>query len=648
MHIGKVLRIFFPFMFLLILASLVGNVVSIVGAIEVDRRTDEKVSLLTSKFQKLDMGHLEGLFAQFVAVRSDENRSALSLAENAVLSGFSNLTYNNFSFLGDQAGIIQAQIKRLRSNIERLSPIVGAEGFVGDPEDVLKILQVQRHQLQSAEFSVRRAIAELSNDNATSLRQHYTVQVTLILFLVALAAIWITTLFKQNNELERARQTESKRADLLIDRLNHDADTGVINRSVLLQRMQETHRSLSSDQKLSVVCIRLANQSADKDLKIQPVDPQALMAAADLLRHATDLHINSGCVARASGNRFLLMIVTDNGVGLTPKEFVQTLLSLFKRPVVTQNGSCTLVPAIGLSEAAETERNHTQTIENAELAAENANLQETRNYVEYHPSMRADADRRAAVERALPYAINANDCLPHFQPQFDLKTGCVTGVEALARWYHPDLGWISPTEFIPIAENTGQIVQLGWKMLETSCAEVQLLPGELSLAVNLSVIQIFNDDVVAMVKECLDRTGLPAHRLKLEVTETVVMQDLKRIQTALSNLQKLGVRISLDDFGLGYSALTYLTDIHWDEIKIDGTFAAKAVRDNKQTDILKMVLEVARTLGSDVLVEGIETVDQCDTLVQLGCTNGQGYLFGGPMAIDDVKALFFPKRTANG
>ncbi len=172
-----------------------------------------------------------------------------------------------------------------------------------------------------------------------------------------------------------------------------------------------------------------------------------------------------------------------------------------------------------------------------------------------------------------------------------------------------------------------------------------MLPSDLSLSVNLSVAQILSDDVVAMLDECLGRTGLPASRLKLEVTETTLMSDLRRIQTTLAELRSLGIGISLDDFGVGYSALSYLTDFDWDEIKIDRSFATKAVKDKKIRDILKMVLGIAETMGSQVLIEGIETVEQRDVLVDIGCTIGQGYLFGGPMAIDDITTLFFSDHS---
>jgi EAL domain-containing protein (putative c-di-GMP-specific phosphodiesterase class I) len=253
-------------------------------------------------------------------------------------------------------------------------------------------------------------------------------------------------------------------------------------------------------------------------------------------------------------------------------------------------------------------------------------------------------ERRRTVEQALAQAIETNECLPHFQPQFNLMTGRIFGLEALARWYHSELGWISPSEFIPIAECNGDIVSLGWKILETSCSEIQQLPADLSVSVNLSVAQILSDDVVAMLEECLSRTGLPATRLKLEVTETTLMNDLRRIRSTLSELRALGIGISLDDFGVGYSALSYLTDFHWDEIKIDRSFAIKTVKDKKQREILKMVLGIAETMGSQVLIEGIETVEQRDVLVDIGCTVGQGYLFGGPMAIDDIMTLFFPEH----
>lgn len=335
------------------------------------------------------------------------------------------------------------------------------------------------------------------------------------------------------------------------------------------------------------------------------------------------------------------MAVSDREIGQSAAVVAERIHDIFLRPVQTPLGTFLISPAIGYADSLTSDGEPPDIIANAGLAVANADECGHRQVIAYVPSMRAVVERKAIVETALARAIEADECLPHFQPQFNLKTGRIFGVEALARWYHSELGWISPSEFIPIAEGNGDIVSLGWKILETSCSEVQLLPTELSLSVNLSVAQILSDDVVGMMDECLSRTGLPASRLKLEVTESTLMSDLKRIQATLSDLRALGVGISLDDFGIGYSALSYLTDFHWDEIKIDRSFAIKAVKDRKMRDILKMVLGIAETMGSTVIIEGIETVEQRDVLVDLGCTNGQGYLFGGPMAIDDITTLFF-------
>ncbi|MEP2576120.1 MAG: EAL domain-containing protein [Roseibium sp.] len=466
----------------------------------------------------------------------------------------------------------------------------------------------------------------------------------LALALLIAAVIWIRHVNARSKTWKnRARENAAQAQDLAL-RLNHDNATGLINHKVFAERVRAAATGLSGNQTLCVVSIDLESRWPSGTTFTTAKDEALLAASTDLMRHVADRLEVCYCLARSAGKGFSLMVAFDEDQGVSAPDIAKAITDVFLRPVQTALGASLISPVIGYAVSNTPDQDTAELINNANLAVANASETSRWRTVAYKPIMREELDRRTIVENALSSAIEANDCLPHFQPQFNLTTGRIYGVEALARWYHSDLGWISPLEFIPIAEGNGDIISLGWRILETSCSEVQLLPGDLSLSVNLSVAQLLSDDVMTMLEECLDRSGLPASRLKLEVTEATLMSDLKRVQTILNELRAFGVGISLDDFGAGYSALSYLTDFHWDEIKIDRSLATRAVKDAKQREILKLVLGIAETMGSEVMIEGIETVEQRDILVDLGCTRGQGYLFGGPMAIDDISTLFFPER----
>lgn len=200
----------------------------------------------------------------------------------------------------------------------------------------------------------------------------------------------------------------------------------------------------------------------------------------------------------------------------------------------------------------------------------------------------------------------------------------------------PELGWIGPNEFIPIAETSSQIVELGRCILTTACVDAMAFPDNIRVSVNLSVGQMLRDDVIAMVTDILASTGFPAHRLTLEVTESVMMSEPDLAARILRALQDLGISIALDDFGTGYSALSYLREFDWDELKIDKIFVDNLGDDPRSLCIVESVVDLATELGMKVVAEGVETADQHEILRRSGCHIAQGYLFGRPQPVDQV------------
>ncbi len=592
--------------------------------------------------RQINTSEPEKLVARFAALRDPADARAAARSFETLQAALATWPGESYRDLVGPPDDIKANIAAILRNSKSLQGnLDNLEGSVTAGQ-VLAGLQVVGDALEQINRRVYQEVSGAREAARDRFRFHQILQSGLVLSLLLSMFAWLCKTYSRNAKLKAAVKENSERTDQLALQLSHDRVTGLINHRVFADQVSAAAgENLADGQTLNIFNICLDTRLPARNTCSQATEEALLVAIADLLRHAVDRFEAKTCLARSPGKGFLLMAVSDREIGQSAAVVAERIHDIFLRPVQTPLGTFLISPAIGYADSLTSDGEPPDIIANAGLAVANADECGHRQVIAYVPSMRAVVERKAIVETALARAIEADECLPHFQPQFNLKTGRIFGVEALARWYHSELGWISPSEFIPIAEGNGDIVSLGWKILETSCSEVQLLPTELSLSVNLSVAQILSDDVVGMMDECLSRTGLPASRLKLEVTESTLMSDLKRIQATLSDLRALGVGISLDDFGIGYSALSYLTDFHWDEIKIDRSFAIKAVKDRKMRDILKMVLGIAETMGSTVIIEGIETVEQRDVLVDLGCTNGQGYLFGGPMAIDDITTLFF-------
>jgi EAL domain-containing protein (putative c-di-GMP-specific phosphodiesterase class I) len=220
-----------------------------------------------------------------------------------------------------------------------------------------------------------------------------------------------------------------------------------------------------------------------------------------------------------------------------------------------------------------------------------------------------------------------------FQPQTEIRAGNVTGFEALLRWKHPTRGDISPAVFIPAAEDTGAILEIGDWVLRTACREAVTWTQPLTVAVNVSAVQLYNADFVKELHQILLETGLPPRRLEIEITETALVRDFNRALTTLRQIKALGVRIAMDDFGTGYSSLSNLRAFPFDKIKIDGSFVKSVNSNDQAATIVRAVLGLGRGLGLPVLAEGVETDAELQFLQHEQCDEVQGYLLGRPAAI---------------
>jgi EAL domain-containing protein (putative c-di-GMP-specific phosphodiesterase class I) len=246
---------------------------------------------------------------------------------------------------------------------------------------------------------------------------------------------------------------------------------------------------------------------------------------------------------------------------------------------------------------------------------------------------------RRLVEHDLRLAIARNELRLAYQPQLDIRNNTITGFEALLRWKHPTRGEISPALFIPIAEETGTILEIGIWVLKTACRDAATWTQPLTVAVNVSAVQLYSADFVQELHQILLETGLPPRRLEIEITETALVRDFTRALTCLRQIKALGIRIAMDDFGTGYSSLSNLRAFPFNKIKIDGSFIRSVNYNEQAATIVRAVLGLGRGLGLPVLAEGVETEAELGFLKDERCDEVQGYLVGRPAAIGSFRNL---------
>jgi EAL domain-containing protein (putative c-di-GMP-specific phosphodiesterase class I) len=244
-----------------------------------------------------------------------------------------------------------------------------------------------------------------------------------------------------------------------------------------------------------------------------------------------------------------------------------------------------------------------------------------------------------ALEQDLKRALMLKQLHVVYQPQLELATGRIAGLEALLRWTHPERGAISPGEFIPLAEETGMVVQIGRWVLKTACREAVLWPGGAVVSVNVSAVQFSQPGLIDTVTEALRETGLPPRRLEIEITESVLIGDEQAVLNTLRELRKIGVRIALDDFGTGYSSLGYLRTFPFDKIKIDQSFVRDETEDSVGHAIVNAVSLLGRSLKIGTIAEGVETTRQLNAIADYGCTAVQGYLISKPLPASEVASF---------
>ena len=344
-------------------------------------------------------------------------------------------------------------------------------------------------------------------------------------------------------------------------------------------------------------------------------------------------------VARLGGDEFALLL-EDLREADEALPVIDKLMSAFVEPFEIEGHEYFLTVSIGTALYPQDGAISETLLANADVAMYRAKEEGRNKYRFYTADMNARALERLALENRLRRALEQDAFVLHYQPKIDLESGRVSGFEALLRWQDAELGLVSPADFIPLLEETGLIVAVGRWVLRTACAQLRAWEAAgfqgLHVAVNLSAVQLARDDVPARVAEALAGTGLAAERLELEVTESVIMSDLEGTGATLRRLRDLGVRLAIDDFGVGYSSLAYLKRFDIDSLKIDRSFVRDIASDEDDAAIVAAVVAMGRRLRLRVVAEGVETREQLCYLQGEGCREVQGFLFARPLPAEAV------------
>jgi diguanylate cyclase (GGDEF)-like protein len=425
--------------------------------------------------------------------------------------------------------------------------------------------------------------------------------------------------------------TERQKAAAHIAHLaRHDHLTDLPNRVFFREELDKNFRGLRNSQTFAILCIDLDRFKAVNDTMGHSIGDKLLKVVASRLVNCIK---ESDFVARLGGDEFAV-IQTNLGRPEESSTLAGRIIERLSVPYDIDGQQLDIGASIGLAVAPADGANADQLLKNADLAMYRAKTDGRGAFCFFEPEMDARIQARRALELELRSALAAGQLQLYYQPLVNPKSGEISCFEALLRWFHPRLGEIPTADFIPLAEESGLIASLGQWVLQAACADAAKWPKALRVAVNLSPIQFKNLNLVKVILGSLASSGLPASRLELEITESVLLEDDVKTLAMLHELRSLGVRIVMDDFGTGFSSLNYLRSFPFDKIKIDRSFIKDLSKSDNSVPIVKAIIDLARALNIDVVAEGVETKDQLDLVVAEGCKEVQGYYFSPPKPID--------------
>jgi diguanylate cyclase (GGDEF)-like protein len=430
--------------------------------------------------------------------------------------------------------------------------------------------------------------------------------------------------------------TERRRNEARIEHMaHHDALTELPNRVLFHKRLGEELARIARGGNLAVLCLDLDHFKNVNDTLGHPVGDVLLKMVAERLSNCLR---DTDVVARFGGDEFAVIMPIIDG-DRDAEGLARKLIDVLGSPYEIQGQEIIVGASIGIAIAPRDGDATEGMLRNADIALYRAKVDGRGRFSFFEPEMDRRIQARRTLELELRKALSNGEFELYYQPVVNLRSGDVSGFEALLRWHNPERGMVSPAEFIPLAEETGLIIPLGEWVLRKACAEAITWPLPIKVAVNLSPVQFKSRNLVQAVLTALAYSRLPPERLELEITETVLLGDTDANLATLHQLRKLGVHISMDDFGTGYSSLSYLRSFPFDKIKIDQSFVRELTERPDCMAIVRAVAGLGTSLGITTTAEGVETQEQFDRLCAEGCTEMQGYLFSPPRPASEAVML---------
>lgn len=411
----------------------------------------------------------------------------------------------------------------------------------------------------------------------------------------------------------------------------HDGLTNLPNRKLFVEQLDHALARRRQDARLMIVYVDLDDFKVVNDTLGHPAGDALLRNVATHLQGV----LGDAIVARLGGDEFAILLsdlpTTENLAALADK-----LQACFGRPIMIDGQQADATASMGIAVAPDDGVDGMTLMKNADLALYRAKRDGKATYHFFEQSLDEQARHRRQMELDLRMTIRDGGFELYFQPLYSMHEERLMAFEALIRWPHPERGMISPMEFIPLAEETGLIVQIGEWVIREACREAATWDGELSVAVNISPKQFVTPNLASIVLSALASSGLPANRLELEITESIFIANVEKTLETLHSLRALGVRIALDDFGTGYSSLSYLRSFPFDKLKIDQSFVRDLTQGGNANAMIRAITTLADALGMETLAEGVEDEAQAEILRQEGCHQIQGYLLSKPI---DARAV---------
>jgi diguanylate cyclase (GGDEF)-like protein len=593
------------------------------------RRTDRSMSLMVE-----EIGTVQRDLERLVAERTEELRAreadlhAQNMRFNAAIS---NMSQGLVMFDSHSRLVIcnsrYAEMYRLRPDEVRpgltlrqlLERRAAAGTFTGDPDQYLEALaaavEAGATTSQFVELDDGRTIAVVNVPMA--------------------GGGWVAT----HEDITEQRRSEMQIAHMA----RHDALTDLPNRVLLRERLTEALIHVERGQRLAVLCLDLDHFKNVNDSLGHLVGDELLRAVAGRLRGCVR---ETDTISRVGGDEFAI-IQTDINDATDAERLALRLSEVIAEPYDLGGHVVVVGTSIGIAVAPVDGIDASELLKNGDMALYGAKADGRGVYRFFEPRMDARMKARRALELALRKALTNDEFELYYQPAVTLDGETVQCCEALLRWNHPEHGLVMPADFIPIAEEIGLIVPIGEWVIRRACEDASTWPDDIRVAVNLSPTQLNNSLLFPTVLNALTAAQLPAHRLELEITEAVLMENTEANLRTLHGLRALGIRISMDDFGTGYSSLSYLRSFPFDKIKIDRCFITGLGDDNESAAIVQAVAGLAQQLSMTTTAEGVETQTQLDRVRELGCTDVQGHFYSPPVPAKELAALL-AKRSAGG